>query len=130
MKAKYEILIREAIKSKKLSYSPYSNLKIGVSLLAGSGKIYKGANIECASFSLTICAERVVFSKALTEGEKTFDTIAIASSKRDYIYPCGACRQFMYEFSENLKIILVKSVNEYRIFSLRSLLPKSFRLKN
>ena len=121
-------LIRTAILARKNSYSPYSKFKVGAALLAGSGKIYSGTNIECSSFSLTICAERVAYAKAISEGERDFTVIAIATSKKDFIFPCGACRQFMKDFSGDLKVILIKSPNEFKTFKLSELLPKSFKL--
>src|SRR4030095_1185717 len=92
--SKYLELIDHSIKAKKFSYSPYSKFSVGVALLTSKNTIYTGTNVECASYSLSICAERVAFSKAVSEGEKKFIAIAVSSSKDMYVYPCGACRQF------------------------------------
>lgn len=122
-------LIKASLKSRVNSYAPYSGIHVGAALLCSNGKIYKGSNIECASFSSTICAERAAFSKAITEGELNFEAIAISSNQGDYIFPCGACRQFMIEFAENLTVVLVKSEEEYKTFKIKKLLPNNFSIK-
>lgn len=106
------------------AYSPYSKLKVGAALLTNDGKIFTGVNIENASFSLTICAERVAVFKAISEGYKNFRAIAITSNKGK-IMPCGACRQVLVEFSPEMEII-VGDENEIEIFSLSALLPEGF----
>jgi cytidine deaminase len=124
----YEELIAEAIKAKKLSHSPYSKFRVGVALLTQDNKVYNGANVECSSYSLTICAERVAAVKAISEKHKVFKAIAIASSGDDFAFPCGACRQFLSDFSENMDIILVKSKRDYQIYKLQNLFPHKFKL--
>lgn len=110
------------------SYSPYSKFKVGAALLTKSGKIYQGTNIENSSYPLTVCAERVAFFKAISEGEKEFEKIAISGSGDDFCFPCGACRQVMSEFcGKDFKIILEKG-EEIKSFSLDELLPYSFKL--
>lgn len=126
----YSKLIEISLKAKKFSYSPYSRFSVGAALLTAGNKIYTGTNVESASYSLSICAERVAFTKAISEGEKKFKAIAISASKRDYIYPCGACRQFMYEFGKDLEVIVVKSKNEFIIKKLFELLPGAFDKKS
>lgn len=125
----YTKLIEEALAVRKYSYSPYSNFKVGAAVLAGSGKIYTGTNIENASFPATICAERVAFTKALSEGEKDLRAIAITSSYDEFVFPCGVCRQFMVEFNPQLTVILALSPEKYEIHKLKDLLPYSFTLK-
>ena len=125
----YSEIIDLALKSRKFSYAPYSKLRVGSAILTKSGNLYTGANIESASFSLTICAERVAYSKAITAGEKNITAIAIASDKIDFPFPCGACRQFMSEFGEQTAVILVKSRKEFKVFKLKELLPEYFSLK-
>jgi len=126
----YLALVEHSLKARKRSYSPYSRFKVGASLLAGSGKIYTGSNIESASYSLTLCAERVVFAKAISDGEKLFKAIAVSVSTNELVYPCGACRQFMFEFAKDLDIIVVKSSSEYVLTKLRDLLPEAFERKS
>ena len=89
------------------SYSPYSNFKVGAALLCSSGKIYTGCNIENASFGATNCAERTAIFKAVSEGEKEFEVIAISSSGDSPAPPCGICRQVLSEFAPQIKILLV-----------------------
>lgn len=123
-------LARLAVKAKENAYAPYSEYKVGAALLAKSGKIYTGSNIENASFSPTVCAERTAFFKAINEGEREFSAIAIAGGKGETIssaYPCGVCRQVMSEFcDEDFEILVLKSDAEYDTFTLGSLLPFSF----
>ncbi|MBM4157389.1 MAG: cytidine deaminase [Ignavibacteria bacterium] len=122
-------LIKASFESQEYAYSPYSGFKVGAAILTRSGKIFKGANIECASFSLTLCAERTVTGKAVSEGYNDIAAIAISTNKNYYAFPCGACRQFLSEFNPELKIILAKSLTDYKIFNLKELLPNNFTLK-
>ena len=125
-----------AIEAMQRAYSPYQHCKVGAALLAKSGKVYLGCNIENASYSPTICAERVAFVKAISEGEREFDAIAVAGSATDtvdgFFPPCGVCRQVMREFCDldEFKILLVKNVNEHKTVTLRELLPYSFGNEN
>jgi cytidine deaminase len=128
MKNKLNELIKSSIEAKKYSYSPYSKFKVGAAILTEHDKIFSGANVECASYSLTICAERVAAVKAISSGESIFKYIAIATNKKQIAFPCGACLQFLTEFSNDLKIILVKSEKEYKVFEMKDLLPKNFVL--
>lgn len=122
----YIKLIELAIAAKKFSYSPYSKFSVGAALLTTGNKFYTGTNIENAAYSLSICAERVAYTKAVSEGAKKFKAIAITSGINDFVYPCGACRQFMFEFGKDTDIILVKSKNQIIIKKLSELLPEGF----
>jgi cytidine deaminase len=124
--SKYLELIDQSIKAKKFSYSPYSKFSVGVALLSSKNNIYTGTNVENASYSLSICAERVAFTKAVSEGETKFIAIAISSSKDLYVYPCGACRQFMHEFGDGLDVIIVRSKKDFIIKKLFELFPCAF----
>ncbi|MCX7834148.1 MAG: cytidine deaminase [Ignavibacteria bacterium] len=128
MNLKYTNLIEKAIQARENSYSPFSNFKVGAALLTKNGKVYTGCNIEISSFSLTLCAERVAFAKAISEGETQFIAIAISTNKNKIFYPCGACLQFMAEFSKELKVILIGTKTKYEIHNLNKLLPKQFNL--
>ncbi|MBI5402348.1 MAG: cytidine deaminase [Ignavibacteriae bacterium] len=121
-------LIKSATEALKKSYSPYSKFKVGAAILTKNNKIFTGANVENASYSLTICAERVAGVKAISSGESKFKYIAIATNRNEIAFPCGACLQFLIEFSQNLKVILVKTEKKYKIFDLKELLPKNFTL--
>lgn len=121
-----EKLIESAKEASKFSYSPYSNYKLGAALLTKSGKIYKGTNIENASYPLTCCAERVAIFKAVSEGEKDFEAICIYSNDESFPYPCGACRQVMAQFSKDLKIYVVNANKDVKEYTIKELLPHTF----
>ncbi len=124
---KYEELAENSIKAKVKSYSPYSKFRVGAALITSGDKLYPGANIENASYGLTICAERTAVFSAILDGEKDFKAIAIASDADNYCPPCGACRQVLLELcGPDLDVILVNSKNETRIFKLNELIPFSF----
>ncbi|KAI9204964.1 cytidine deaminase-like protein [Polychytrium aggregatum] len=97
-------LAGQAQQAKAHSYSPYSKFRVGAALLAKSGRIYSGCNVENASYGGCICAERTAFVKAVSEGEREFVAIFISSDLEDFISPCGMCRQFMVEFGKGLKV--------------------------
>ena len=127
-------LVALAYEARKASYSPYSHFAVGAALLAKNGKIYLGCNIENAAFTPTNCAERTAFFKAISEGEHEFEAIAIAAGPTDgrdydgYCAPCGVCRQVMMEFCKQdaFKVIISKSIDEYKTYTLRELLPLGF----
>jgi cytidine deaminase len=120
-------LIKAAIKAKEKAYAPYSNFRVGAALLADN-KIFSGFNIENASYSLTICAERAAAIKAIVDGSKNFKKISIASDGEDFILPCGACLQFLAEFAKDMEVILVNKKGESRFTTLKALLPSPFSL--
>lgn len=122
----YERLIKVAIKARENSYSPYSNFSVGSAVLVKDGKIYSGCNIENASYTPTICAERTAIFKAISEGNRNIEKIAIIGSSNN-TYPCGVCRQVLREFqSDDMEIIVANSVDDYKVFRLEELLPYSF----
>lgn len=129
------MLVAEAYEAQKMAYVPYSEFCVGAALLGKNGKIYRGCNIENASFSPTNCAERTAFFKAVSEGVTSFDAIAIVGNKRgekgEICAPCGVCRQVMAEFCdpEEFKIIL-GAEGEVLEYSLKELLPLGFTKKN
>ena len=131
---KYKMLIEKALDARNNAYAPYSSFLVGAALLCADGKIYTGCNIESASYSPTCCAERVAFFKAVSEGKRSFEAIAIVggeSSATDLAFcpPCGVCRQVMSEFCDKyFKIILADGSGEYKIFTLSELLPLNFKL--
>jgi cytidine deaminase len=122
-----ENLFNIARKTAKNSYSPYSNFKVGAALSTEDGSIFTGTNIENASFGLTICAERVAVFNAISKGHSSFTDIAITSSSDMSTYPCGACRQVLYEFSPEIGIHI--EGNENNVFGLTDLLPYAFNAK-
>lgn len=130
-------LVDDAIAARDMAYTPYSGFHVGAALLAKSGKTYLGCNIENATFSPTNCAERTAFFKAVSEGDREFEAIAIVGGKSgesisEYCPPCGVCRQVMMEFCdpESFRIILAKSPDEWKIYTLRELLPLGFSSAN
>lgn len=124
----YRELYKTADEARKNAYAPFSQFKVGAALLAESGKIYTGVNVENSSYGGTICAERVAFTKAISEGERVFKAIAISAGETEAM-PCGICRQFMYEFGPELIVITGKSEESLREHSLDQLLPEGFRLE-
>ena len=125
-------LVIEAISAMKNSYSPYSDFKVGAALLTANGKVYTGCNIENVAFGPSICAERVAFFKAISEGEKNFSKIAVVGGKNGIISsatpPCGVCRQVMREFcSDDFEILIVRENENYDKVLLKDLLPQSFK---
>ncbi len=125
-------LIQLAFEAREKAYTPYSHFKVGAALLAKSGKIYTGCNIENAGYTPTNCAERTALFKAVSEGERQFDAIAIVGSmegKTNEIVtgPCGVCRQALYEFGgDDLLVIMAKSKEDYIERTLGELLPFGF----
>ena len=128
----YGYLIRSAIDMLAFSYAPYSHFKVGAALLAKNGKVYGGCNIENVAFSPTNCAERTAFFRAISEGVREFDAIAVVGGKdgvlTEYSPPCGVCRQVMQEFCNpsEFKIILAVSEKDYKVYTLSELLPLGF----
>lgn len=124
----YRELYQIADRAKKNAYVPFSRFQVGAALLTKEGKVFTGVNVENSSYGGTICAERTAFVKAISEGERQFSAIAIASSGGEAL-PCGICRQFMYEFCPEIEVITGKDENSLRTRSLSRLLPEGFRLE-
>ena len=118
-------LIKKALEVKEKAYVPYSNFRVGAAILTGDGKTYSGCNIEIASYSPTICAERTAIFKAVSEGSREIKAIAIVGDA-GFTYPCGVCRQVIREFGKDAEIIIAKSQDEYKEYTLEDLLPHSF----
>jgi len=121
-------LFNKAIAAIEFSYSPYSHYKVGAALLTKNGKIYTGCNIENAGYTPSVCAERTAIFKAVSEGEREFVAIAVATSNAGA--PCGVCRQVMREFAPNLTIICGSVDGNYTVMTLPDLLPHSFGPEN
>lgn len=126
-------LMKIAEEARKKAYTPYSRYKVGAALVGKDGKIYAGCNIENATFTPTVCAERTAFFKAISEGTTEFEKIAITGAKEgetsDNCTPCGVCRQVMAEFCDkNFKLVLGNSDN-IKTYTLDEILPFSFTKK-
>ena len=126
----YKSLMIEAQEARKKSYSPYSHFCVGAALLTKSGKVYTGCNIENAAYTPTNCAERTAIFKAVSEGEREFEAIAIvggrASEKGGFCAPCGVCRQVICEFCEKDFKIVLGDEEQLKVYTLSELLPFSF----
>jgi len=120
-----EDLIALALEARKKAYVPYSHFPVGAALLAESGQVYTGCNVENASYGLSICAERVALFKAVAAGERQFEAIAVVTETM--ATPCGSCRQVLAEFGEGeLQIIVADPEGQMEIYTLGELLPASF----
>ena len=138
----YTDLICQALSKVQDSYAPYSHYHVAAALRSSDGRIFHGINIENAAYTPTVCAERTAFFKAVSEGVRSFDAIAIvAAAKSDlparmqapaavpsYPTPCGVCRQVMREFSDpdTFTVILARSADDFKVYTLKELLPESF----
>jgi cytidine deaminase len=123
-----EELVRAAREARERAYAPYSNYKVGAALLTEDGRIFAGCNVENAVYPATICAERVVITKAVSEGHRRFVAIAVATANGGM--PCGICRQVMSEFSPDLTVILVDENGITAEMTLSALLPHAFGSKD
>lgn len=126
-------LIQMALDARKNAYAPYSHYQVGAALLADSGEIFTGCNVENASYGASCCAERTALFKAVGEGKRRFCAIAVAGGMegrepQGYAYPCGICRQVLREFAggEGMSVIVAKSAGEFEEYPLSELLPHSF----
>ena len=139
MQTDYKELIRSAFQARKRAYTPYSHFQVGAALLAKNGTVYQGCNIENASYPATNCAERTAFYKAVSEGVREFQAIAIVGGSvlypktaeetqcADLCSPCGICRQVMREFCrDDFVIYVVNSEQDYQRYTLKELLPFGF----
>ncbi len=134
----YDDLIKKAIEMTERSYAPYSHFHVGAALLDKAGKIWTGCNIENAAYGPSNCAERTAVFKAVSEGSREFEAIAIVGGPeddagkvhiQDFCPPCGVCRQVLSEFCDrDFKIILANGKGEQKTFTLVQLLPESFSL--
>ena len=127
-----ERLVAHALEMVPRAYAPYSRFQVGAAVLAASGKIYGGANVENASYPAGICAERNAIAHAVASGERRLAAIAICGGRDGavdgYCAPCGICRQTMREFCdpEEFRVVVARSTSDYKIYSLDQLLPESF----
>jgi cytidine deaminase len=121
-------LLAEAARARAGAHAPYSGLAIGAALLTGDGRVFLGANVENASFGLTVCAERVALWKAVSEGARDFVALAVAGPPGVETPPCGACRQALAEFAPRLRIHWARAGKRIASSTLDRLLPEPFRL--
>ena len=123
-------LLALASRARRVAYAPYSNFAVGAALLAGDGRVFTGCNVENASLGLTLCAERVAVAKAVSEGARSFEALAIVGPGRGATPPCGACRQVLVEFAPELRVYWRGAGRRVVVRSLGRLLPEGFRLRS
>ena len=126
MTEKDEELLQKARDMKRYAYVPYSHYWVGAALRAKDGRVFTGCNVENAALGSTICAERTACCKAVSEGKISFRRIAIYADSENWCTPCGACRQFLAEFSPNMEVLCAKAGDRYVSYKLSELLPHTF----
>lgn len=121
-------LIKAAMEAKEHAYVPYSHFRVGAALLARDGRVFQGCNIENAGYTPTNCAERTAFFKAVYEGVRDFEAIAVNGDAEDYLYPCGVCRQVMAEFCDpkTFRILVSNKNGAYLEYTLEQIFPGAF----
>lgn len=120
-------LVERAFAMHAVSYVPYSHFPVGAALLCADGTVFTGCNVENAAYGSTICAERTALLKAISEGHREdWQTIAIAGRGEDYCWPCGSCRQMLYEFAPNLRVLAARGDGQFQCVPLSELLPHGF----
>ncbi len=126
----YDALIVAAKQARENAHAKFSNFRVGAALCAASGKIYGGCNVENATYGLTVCAERVAIFKAISEGERKFDAIAVVTDTESLTPPCGACRQLIWEFCGDVPVVMSNLKGRTEIAHMRELFPKPFGSSN
>ena len=124
----YDRLIEEAAEAMKRAYAPYSGFRVGAALLTRRGNVYSAANVENASSGAAICAERAALAKAVSEGEREFEALAVVAETEEPVAPCGICRQSLLEFGAAIKVIMANTRGDAEIATVAELLPKGFTL--
>src|SRR5271170_4406690 len=122
----HESLVTAAKQARENAHAPYSNFRVGAAVRASSGRIFGGCNIENATYGLTVCAERVAIFKALSEGERNFDAIAVVTDGARLTPPCGACRQIIWEFCGDIPVLLTNLEGKVEKETSAGLLPRQF----
>ena len=121
-----QALIDLAFTMLERSYVPYSKFPVGAALLCADGTVFTGCNVENAAYGSTICAERTALVKAVSEGHRDFAAIAVVGKGQDYCWPCGACRQMLYEFAPELTVLVARGDGDFVKQPLKELLPHGF----
>lgn len=124
-----EKLIEAAKEVREKAYAPYSKFRVGAAVQTKSGKIFTGCNVESASYGLTVCAERVAIWKAVSEGEKEFEQIAVVADTQELTPPCGVCRQIIWEFCGDVPVIFANLKGDVETVQMKELLPRAFDTK-
>ncbi len=127
---KIKRLIDIATEARDKSYSPYSGFPIGAALLTNDGEVFTGTNVENASYGLTNCAERTAIFKAVSEGYREYEAIAIVADTERPVPPCGSCRQVLQEFGNDIIVIMANLKGEHLQYTISDLLPGAFDRKD
>lgn len=119
-------LIAAAVQARSLAYAPYSGFAVGAALMASDGRIFTGCNVENASYGATRCAEQTAFVKAVSEGVRRIEAVAVVADGDEVCAPCGVCRQMLAEFGTQVWVIMANTRGESAVASLEALLPNAF----
>jgi cytidine deaminase len=122
----YDALIAAAKQARENAHAPYSNFRVGAALRAKSGRVFSGCNVENATLGLTCCAERTAIFKAISEGERGFEAIAVVADTDTLTPPCGACRQIIWEFCGDVPVIMANLKGKVLQETMANLLPRAF----
>jgi cytidine deaminase len=128
--SEFDALIEVATQAREKAHARFSNFKVGAALRTPAGKVYGGCNVENATYGLTVCAERVAIFKAISEGERQFDAIAVVTDTNELTPPCGACRQVIWEFCGDVPVVLANRKGKVEVFRMQELFPKPFDASN
>jgi cytidine deaminase len=128
--SEYDALIEVAKNARENAHAKFSNFKVGAGLRTSSGKMFGGCNVENATYGLTICAERVAIFKAISEGERQFNAIAVLTDTITLTPPCGACRQLIWEFCGDVPVVMANLEGNVEVFRMSQLFPKPFDSSN
>ena len=124
--AQSDPLIAAALSARENAHAPFSNFRVGAAVRAKSGRIFAGCNVENSTYGLTLCAERVAIFKAISEGERGFDSVAVVADTDTLTPPCGACRQILWEFCGDAEVVLSNLKGKVERYRMSTLLPKPF----
>jgi cytidine deaminase len=122
----HDALVLAARTAREHAHAPYSNFRVGAAVRAKSGRIFTGCNVENSTYGLTLCAERVAIFKAISEGERGFDAVAVVTDTDSLTPPCGACRQILWEFCGDVELVLANPHGKTETFRLKDLFPRPF----
>ena len=122
----FDALIKAATQARENAHARFSNFRVGAALRTPAGKVFGGCNVENATYGLTVCAERVAIFKAISEGERRFDAIAVVADTDSLTPPCGACRQLIWEFCGEVPVVLANLKGKVEVLRMSALFPKPF----
>jgi cytidine deaminase len=124
--SEHDALIAAARTAREHAHAPYSNFRVGAAARAKSGRIFTGCNVENSTYGLTLCAERVAIFKAISEGERGFDAVAVVTDTDALTPPCGACRQIIWEFCGDAEVVLANLKGKVEVLQMSALFPRPF----